>query len=310
MRGACLVLVLWAVPAGCDGDGRPAADAAAPDDAAASDAAPDASTADGGADPDAGTPNDPLDPLVAVDGFVRLVEGDWGATADVRFMTAAWPTDQELVAQSGPCALYRARTPGFCDPPCDDYDICSPSGDCLPSPERISAGAVQIAAPDWTASATPDDTLWYEVRGAPSDDLFAPGDSIAVTAEGADVAAFAVELEGVGDARPVDGEVVLTDGRDAVIDLEPQDDGALVELVLQTGWHGAPAEGILWCTASGQATEVTIAASLVDQFPPAGGIGLFPHPSYLRRVQRRLLDDPSGTIEVSLASEASLVVTH
>lgn len=277
------------------------------------------------ADPAAETPSDvssdaPEGPspglLLAPVGQVLLEEhfqpgsSPW-ASASVRFVDAPWHPDHALVDEQGDCRYYEALPRVPCVPDCQEGRYCSAAGECLPWPQRVSAGVVMVSGIETPLTATPDEAAWYTVVPEPAGNIFEAGDAITVSAAGAVVQAFAAEVKGVADMVPGwSGELVMKDGEPLVVTWPVQGDGARVEVVIQIGWHGNPPTDVIWCEADEDKGRVEVPAAFVARFPPWGGMGLFQHPSYARRVSRALVETPAGPIEVLASSRTAIFILH
>ncbi len=229
--------------------------------------------------------------------------------------SAPEPQNHEAWLTRGACTLFVARPPGNCPEPCrqgpDVWEYCSADSVCVPEGARLSAGTLTVTGLTAPVTLQPDETAYYSPLGEPPANLFEPGSAIAVTAVGAALPAFTAPLTGVGDMETTFGRALeLVDGEDLVIGWVPRGDGALVEVALQTGWHGAPPTAVIFCQAPESAGQVVVAADIVRAFPPHGGIGLFQHISWIRRVSRALVASPGGPIEVLVSSEQGLDIVH
>jgi len=237
----------------------------------------------------------------------------FGSTVDMRFMSAPTEWGMAIEDEIGPCRYYKSTAAPQCEPGCDRMsEYCAFDGACKPFPHRVSAGEVTIAGlTPGKFTGTPDETNWYTVTEKAGGDLFDPSSKVAVDAKGADIPAFQVELPGVGAMSvPWSLSYELTDGKDNVFDWEVQGDGATVELYIPTGWHGKPPTDVIWCVARDEDGQIPVPHALVENFPPAGGIGLFQHVPWIRRVQRKIVESPYGPIDVYLSSELGFSITH
>lgn len=236
------------------------------------------------------------------------------ATSDVvvRLRDSAAPPTEMLLDEQGACQYYLASLSPACDPLCPPDQFCASEDECRPWPQRVSAGVITFSGLSVEAQATPDETAWYSVTGVEAGpDLFDSNSQITVSAEGADIPAFEVQMEGVGEMVTDFGDgLTLEDGSPAVVSWDVLGDGATIELGINTGWHGAPPAAIIWCTFPESAGSIVIPQALVEAFPPAGGMGLFPWPSFVRRVKRKVVKTPYGPVEVTAVSEKSFQAIH
>lgn len=258
-------------------------------------------------------------PLFDFVGGVWLVEYPDPTTPnsviDVRASDKADPPQVERVGAAGDCELWIAKS-AFpqCAPPCDLTHYCDADLNCVSQPVRVGMGTVSIDLKGQVYDFVPDDTSWYTGPTSIPTDLFDPSTSLTVTAAGGTVPAFERTLQGIADlvlGLP-DRRVTLLDGQDNEFTWTPAGDGSTVEVVLQTGWHGAPPTSLLWCQAPDVAGRVVMPQALVE------GVGildpdqpsLFQHPSYARRVRRTFVESAGGPLEVTLTSQVGLVLKH
>lgn len=234
-------------------------------------------------------------------------------SASVRLMDGPPKVNQGLLKAIGSCEYFSVFAVPQCKPACDDEEeFCGVDLECHPFHQRVSAGEVEFKGLSLELTAVPDDTAAYSIPGGfPTQDLFGPDSEIKVSAKGDEAPGFDVELGGVGDmVAGFGGTYTLEDGHDNEITWVPQDDGATVEVAIRTGWHGKPAISIIWCTAPDAAGKITIPQELVEMFPPTGDVGLWPWPSFIRRVKRKVIENPFGLVEVRVASEDVFGVVH
>jgi len=216
------------------------------------------------------------------------------------------------VDMSGRCVFYLPPLPETCTPECPATETCGPEGECHPWSQRVSAGTIIFEGLGAAASAIPDDTAWYVVEEDLGDvDLFTPESLVKVTAQGAEIPAFQVELEGMsGLSSSLGQSLELVNGTNNEITWEVTGDGSTVELAILTGWHGAPPVATIWCTAPEETGKIVIAKKLVEGYPPVGGMGLFPHASWIRKVKRKVVATQYGPVEVALYSEHTFSIVH
>jgi len=257
-------------------------------------------------------------PLFDFVGGVWLVEYPAPASMsviDVRASDKADPPQVERVAVGGDCELWIAKT-AFpqCAPPCDLTHFCDADLACVSQPVRVGMGTVSIDLKGQLYDFVPDDTFWYTGPTSIPTELFDPSMSLKVTAAGGTIAAFERTLQGIADLAIglADRRITLVNGQDNEFTWTPAADGSTVELVLQTGWHGAPPTSLLWCQAPDAVGKVVMPQALVE------GVGildpdqpsLFQHPSYARRVRRSIVESTGGPLEITLTSQVGLVLKH
>lgn len=320
------ILISWISVAllaivGCGEDNPAGADAGADADA---DADTDADAdADGDADAggDAGADGPETGGLAAE---IRIVRQGFAGSFDAPFASAdvfdgpmrlaAFAPFQvdlhEVSLAEGDCALLVAAQRA-CNPPCGADQYCGAGDVCKPSPQRISAGPIELTGPAAHVTLSLGD-FGYDAQEFPQAD-FAPDVLIHAEAAGADFPAFSLEAAGVA---PIDvdmpsdtNNVPLVDGKDNAITWQP-DGGGTVEIVFNYGWHGAPPEATLLCAAPDEAGEIVIPRALVEAFPKTGGSGLEPHQSSITRVRRARAEISQGPVELVLAARRLVYPVH
>jgi hypothetical protein len=322
------------LPADVPGD--PGADPGRPDlpvdvpqdpapDAPPTDAADAADATDATADLPADTPSDTPDappppaphPLFDYVGHVVLEEQGadtiFYGTLEARFGTAPDPLWHQRVNAEGACELWM-RVPEYpttCTPDCGWDAWCGADSTCHLYGQRVGAGLLTVDALGGPYTLTPDDTDWYAVAPEPAANLFEPKSTVRVRAAGGAVPAFDVSLPGMVplDADPV-LPLVLEDDADTVITWTPANDGAVVEVIFQTGHHIPPPTTILFCQVPESAGQLVIPKAVIQGMAPIGGPSLFPHPSFLRKVRRVTLVTAWGPLEVALSSRVGVSIEH
>lgn len=259
-------------------------------------------------------------PLFGITGGIRMTrrtqpDGEAGPSSiGIRFNDRPPIPHHLLMEEAGSCQYWFINPlPPVCDPPCEAYtQWCAEGNVCNPWPQRLSAGDVDIEGLSLPIAVTPDETGWYTVPGGLPADLFEQGATISATASGSpEYEAFEGQTSGVGEfAIAVDFPYLMEDGKDNVVTWTPTDDDSVVELAIQTGWHGNPPTDIIWCTAPESDGQVVIPQKLVEMFPPAGGIGLFQHISWIRKVSRTVVEGQHGPVEITTQNELTFGVSH
>jgi len=311
------------VPADAPPDAADTSDAEAPDVTDAADLPEPADLPpadDAGPDDGGGEVTEP-DPVWGFAGAIRLMQYMSYANGAVPQSSAIEITLQDaphgrnhvVEAEAGGCRFYRAVEIAPCDPPCaDDWsEYCSIDGQCLPYPQRVSAGTITVSGVAGGPYVLPvGEQDWYDTPQTPPE-LFTAGADLTVSAAGGAVPAFEAHVTGVAPMQaPIDGMLTLLDGADQGVSWTKAGDGSTVELILQIGWHGAPPTAILWCTAPDADGQITLPQAMIEAFPYFGGMGLFQHPCYLRRVSRAVVASHGGPIEVLAASVMGFGVVH
>ena len=245
-------------------------------------------------------------------GRVRVVEygGDIGASSIVsaEIRAGALPTTQEVVDEDGDCILLDGeRTNSWlCDPMCEGDEACI-NDECVPYPLLAPSGVITIEGLTVEAELEPMGAGHYEGIFLQDTSLFYPGAQIHATSQGGETPAFSMSAVGV---EPLESDVAQVDwvqGEDIVYTWEPPTQsipGSRIQLLIQTGWHGAPSLTTLWCETDDDG-EITIPASITEQIPiPSCGECEM---SYLTRFTRDIVDFGDGPIELFVGSSYQFV---
>ncbi len=304
-------LALTLALASCDGGNG---GAAAPEDTtpgadtiAGVDTQPDTGVGEDTPGVDAGLPPDTPAPT-ELSGWIRVMEhmGEEGsveyATVDAKLWATPLPTTQERVDAAGDCVVLDGeRMVGWlCDPECPWGEAACIDGACVPNPAPAPSGVMTLDGLKVAVTLTPTALGAYTVTDLP-DDLFDGGDAVHLTSEGGDTPALDLSASGVEDIVADVWGVHFESGEDAVFTWEPgADPDARIQLLLQTGWHGATSTTTIWCETEDDG-ELVVPASLTAQFqiPSCGEC----EGSYIRRFSRETVDFGAGPIELMVASQ-------
>jgi hypothetical protein len=237
-----------------------------------------------------------------------------GSQPSVRISDGPAKISHFLADAHGHCEFYQSYlVPPPCVPECDPIqEWCHADGTCRTWPQRVSAGEISFSGLLTPLTATPDETAWYLMTppgfGA---DLFAPDATIGITAAGDEIPGFALQLSGVADLDVAwMGSLQLEDGQDNTLSWSPANDDSTMEVIIQTGWHGAPPTAIIWCTADDADGQLVVSQKLVEMFPQVPEIGLFQHPSTIRRVRRVVQETDFGPLAATAISQVTFQVLH
>jgi hypothetical protein len=269
------------------------------------------------------TSTDPLDDTSGDSGFtwgeapvptellggVQILEQpeDWNSVVYVEFWASALPTTQELMAWDGDCALLSgAPTKSWlCEPECDfSTEVCI-DGECVAYPERAASGTIRIEGlSTGTLTMEPGAMGAYPAQYELGHDLFGINDPITLVSTGGATPALHLAARGVEPFASVLTDIVP--GEDLVLSWTPPTTAApsRVQLLLQTGWHGASSLVTIWCETEDDGS-LTVPASLTAEFPipSCGDCGT----SYLRRFTRDVVDFGQGPIQLLVAYQRPFV---
>lgn len=186
----------------------------------------------------------------------------------------------EDIGATESCRLIR-RTNPFCDPACTSPDICSVDMKCVPAPVAKSVGTVQVtglAAGVSMEPAQPGSRYFFTKLPHPG---MVAGQTVALTAAGADLSGFSLHGEGVDQVELPEGAWTLERGQPIELAWTPGSNAekTRVRATLNIDQHGAtPVTMQCEFPDSGAGT---IAAELVDGLLDAGISG-FPNGNVYR----------------------------
>lgn len=234
-------------------------------------------------------------------GVVNLYEGT-GTIQSVWAELADAPLDLPVPEASvalGDCRVFIRPRPALCEG-CQD-GVCTAPDVCTPYPQRQSAGPITVTGTTRTLRFVPGE-FGYVLEGDATEDLFRPGATITVSAPGAAAPAFAVELTAPPPLdRPFE-TFELSDNEDLVVTWPAPPAGrGRFELAFVVGWHGAPYEAMLFCETDDDGS-LTVPGGLIAALPRQSS-GLESHPSWLARIDRRVVLTPAGPIEVTVGTQ-------
>jgi hypothetical protein len=81
-------------------------------------------------------------------------------------------------------------------------------------------------------------------------------------------------------------------------------------MIINSGWHGAPPVAVLYCEASATAGRILIPRAIVEALPVIGGMGLFPHGSFIAVTRSVNVPVDNRIVEVSISRRAALNPLH
>ena len=205
--------------------------------------------------------------------LISVAELAWPGIVDAQGMISAQLATGTTgllteVMRDGNCRLltsdaeYCTSCTGFCvDDVCHDW------------PTYRDAGRITISGTTTEATLT-FSSGYYAVSPFPlPDDLFAPGDAVTATAQGADVPAFTAEATGVATLEPelqgaCANEVTFTRGQDNEITWAQPVAGARVRLRIPSvnRGHGLPPQGLIECEGA-DTGRMRIGSALLAAMP-------------------------------------------
>ncbi len=203
----------------------------------------------------------------------------------------------ENVGESGSCRLLRRNNP-FCDPPCDPGFTCDHNGECIPYPNNMGVGTVDVFGLAKDVSMEPSGTNEYYDTVMPHP-AFEPGSAVRLEASGGDYAGFTLYGQGVSPVDTLDKVWVVRDGQALDITWTPADqEYAEIHLRLNIDQHGnSPVELVCDVPDSGSAS---IPGELTDALMGFGITGFPAGQIYRRTVDK--VEVESGCVEFEVYS--------
>ena len=304
-----LLGVLACLSAGCP-SGTTDDDTAGDDDAGDDDDTGGGLTPCGFADGVAGT-------IEVYERLYSAADEDWRSSITGRIDEAPDPVVHEVAIDGGVCR-YLQLDLGYCDPPCNYDEVCTPAGECQAWPAGLAAGdlSVEVAGQTFVLEAEEYNPGGYTTHEVLPDDLFAAGDPVRAELSG-DVFP-AVMLEAVGVA-PLETElsangVGIVAGEERTLTWTPgPDPGACVRSRLlgtnRYGGHGMPLEAMVICETS-DTGALTIPAQMISWMVLQGPFGMMCvgydcPPSDIERYTRAAAETEMGTVELRVHSHVT-----
>jgi hypothetical protein len=236
--------------------------------------------------------------------IVELPAQPWAYVA-VTLRAGPLPTTQAEVARDGDCAVLDGALTNTweCSPECVWGEQSCIDGVCVDWPAMAPTGDVTIAGLIPGDVTLPELDLGYYGTPAGYDgDLFDAGDPIRVTSEGGATPALDLAATGVEDldmtVEPIEP------GEPMTLTWTPSDGPGTVQVLLETGWHGANSLTTIWCETADDG-ELTVSGELTGRFeiPSCGEC----EQSRARRLTRDVVDFGAGPVELLVASEHRFV---
>ncbi len=212
-------------------------------------------------------------------------------------------SDFEVLNESGPCELLGPRTL-TCDTPCESGQTCAGDGMCIPTPEKVSVGALTISGLAAPWEVRPNGiTKDYSASLADPFPAFAAGDQIELAAGGDFVPAFALSATAVETLTSEQASVPVARGSSASLAWASSGSGTGDVLITFTvNAHGATTGWIECIVPDTGAFDVPepLVTELIDL-----GLSGFPRVT----VERRSLAATTvegGCVDFKVASEITL----
>jgi hypothetical protein len=258
----------------------------------------------------AGGSNPGVDPSSGIHGriVVTVASTTSGAEARANFYDRPMRMDafdpfppalHELVLAQDGCVLTKAALRA-CSPPCGANQYCGLGDVCAPAAQVQSAGTISLQGPVGTVQLSPVNSS-YAPQSISAANI-TPTDLLSVDASGGAVPAFSLSSLGVTTADiglpgGTASTFQLVDGQDKIFTWTPTATGT-VQLLLNSGWHGATPTATLICEAPAIAGRLVVPRVIVEAYPPETGGGLLTHTSTVSLLQRQRVTSGGYVIEL------------
>ncbi len=211
---------------------------------------------------------------------------------------APYPPDLHDVKLKKDSCVLTVAAARACNPPCGAIEYCGQGNVCKPAAAVVSAGSISVDGASTTVTLVPTNST-YVGTSFPLASITSSV-TISVRAAGGAMSAFAISSAGVDSAGiglPAGGsEFALIDGQDKVITWSATENG-IVQLLLNSGWHGAPPTATLLCEAPASAGRLVIPRAVVEAYPLASSVGMS-HTSTVLLLQRKTAVVNASTVEL------------
>ncbi len=211
--------------------------------------------------------------------------------------------DFEVLNQSETCELLGPRTL-VCDTPCESGLTCAGDDECIPTPEKISVGALTLSGLAEPWEIRPNGiTNDYSASLAEPFPAFTAGDEIALAAAGADTGAFELTATAVETLTSEQTTVPVARGASAPLTWAPADAGdAEILITFTVNAHGATTGWIECVVPDTGAFDVPepLVTELIDL-----GLSGFPRVTVERRSLAAATVD-GGCVDFRVSSEITL----
>ena len=166
----------------------------------------------------------------------------------------------------GDCVYLEAMIPGFCDPPCEFEDYCTPDGVCEPWPSYRQAGVMTLEGLTETLTLTPHESGFYLATDLPAD-LFETGATVTLLAEGGETPAFEIATLAPPPLEPgLDCQPDLPQGHDLVVTWDADGGDATIRWEMISAFHAGDGPMVL-CETEDDG-ELVVPAALIDAYLP------------------------------------------
>jgi hypothetical protein len=234
-------------------------------------------------------------------GLISLVGGAGGLVAAV-LQDRGEPLLPVVKAREGGCAIYTRPVEGSCTPGCKG-EVCTNSNECTPVAKPVSAGVITVTGLRQGLIFRPG-PAGYVPESQPPIELFDSGARIHVSAPGAIVEGFSVDLSGVPRLEVSFDRITLTRGKDTRLTWTAAGVGR-ISIAVVIAAAGSPFSSMLLCEGDDNGS-LSMPGSLAAKLPE-------PHldetqVATITRLQRVVLASATGPIEVVAGSQVPVEI--
>ena len=204
----------------------------------------------------------------------------------------------DTIAEEGECQVVVGPSLS-CSPGCANGEECAGNNQCITSPMGLDVGTVTVAGLSLPISANmlPNNTYYAPINAYPP---FAPGDSVALTAAGADIAGFTLRGVGIEPIEVPTTTFAITPGEPLTLTWTAPSGASAsrIGLSLDIAHHGNIAAKLL-CDVP-DTGSYTIPAAMLTALIDRGVAG-FPLVNFIRRTVDSTTT-ASGCVDFAVAS--------
>jgi hypothetical protein len=177
-----------------------------------------------------------------------------------------WEYSGEILLEEGECALVDSWAAGYCPDGCADDEYCAPTDACEPWWTQLDPGALTVEGP--TLSLQYQTVSGLLSPEGSTDDLFQPGDEVALSATGAQTPAFSTSaLAPAPLVSTMDCAVEPSSGQDYELSWEPVSAPGTVTLEIIAVYHAG--NGAMVRCDSPEDGSIVVPAAIIDAYLPS-----------------------------------------
>ncbi len=197
------------------------------------------------------------------------------------------------------CTLWEKPNP-FCDPPCDNGDVCDLDDTCIAYPESQDLGTVSMTGLDVEVAMDPVSPGYSYFHTSLPHPAFQPESLITLFTGSGAYEPVKLHGFGVADLVPIDELWLVEEGVDLAVSWEPGAEGSRseVEFSLNIDQHGVTPNTVV-CVFEDDGAG-TVPAAVIDELIGAGVTG-FPNGTLSRRTADKVAVG-SGCMDFEISS--------